>query len=188
MRTVGMVLVALISAGTLARGQGQAPFPSVLVFVDDLHIAFRSTPQLRADLQETVTRLVAVGRSVAVLTDASPSVLLQPTTDPGRLAQAVNRITGSGLKAASARETTRRAAMAHDTLRQTIDRLQPSTVIYVTEEDVQPSGLWMPVFVTPPNALNATVTRVTMPLLIASASGSISGVVTVARPVTPRTP
>lgn len=174
MRILTLVVGTLVVAASLARGQGQAAFPSVVLFVDDLHIAPASTPQLRVDLQKNVTRLVASGRSVAVLTDAAPSTVPQPTTDPARLAEMVNRVKGSGVRSAGPREIANRDTRARDTLRQAVERLQPSAVIYVTEKEVQPSGFWMPVFLTTPKEIAAAVARALPPLALGTASGYVT--------------
>ena len=70
-----------------------------LLFIDDLHLDFRSTPRARALIDKMLTNLIHEGDLFGIVT-TGPSSIAQPLTyDRQVLAAAVKRITGGGLRA-----------------------------------------------------------------------------------------
>jgi len=124
----GFAAVALsfvVAFPLLARAQAREP-QFFLVFVDDLHLDFRSTPRLRELIRKAVNALIHEGDSVALVTTGFSSVAVPPTNDLQRAASGLAHITGGGLTAAQilepqrAEELLNRARMAIVTARDAI--------------------------------------------------------------------
>lgn len=116
----------------------------LVLFVDDLHLEFRSTPRIRELLlRRVLPRLIRDGDSVGLVTTGYSSVAMRPTTDREAIVAGLRKITGNGLRAdeivaaASSDERLRRATIAIATAQGAIhamaaDTLGPNAVIYVS--------------------------------------------------------
>lgn len=118
-----------------------------LVLVDDLHLDFRRTGEMRKVLTAALDALVRSGDRV-VLRSSGPSTLAlqlsltDPPFDRDRLAGAVKRTTGNALKPEdmttprARREVRHRARVAVDALRQLVDAALPidgaTAMLYVS--------------------------------------------------------
>ena len=166
-----LIVSALIAAASRSpklsadtSGQDRATPQTVLLFIDDLHIGFASTPKLRTGVRQATERLLASGRSVALVSDGTSSVVIQATTDTTPLSDVARKITGAGLKPseianptpAVAADMARRESTAQTVLQRTIAAMRPDAVIYVTERQPQPTVVaTIPVVVTRPEAMEA---------------------------------
>jgi VWFA-related protein len=70
-----------------------------LLFIDDLHLDFRSTPRTRELIQKMLKSLIHDGDMFGIVTTGTSSISQQLTYDRQILSSAVERITGNGLKA-----------------------------------------------------------------------------------------
>jgi VWFA-related protein len=70
-----------------------------LLFIDDLHLDFRSTPRARTIIQKMLTDLIHEGDLFGIVTTGPSSISQQLTYDRQILAAAVKRVTGGGLRA-----------------------------------------------------------------------------------------
>lgn len=183
--SVGVVIVVLLFSGAL-RGQDRTERESVLLFVDDLHIDFVSTPVLRSQLRQVVDRLLDSGRAVGLATDAPPAQWLQPTDDRASLGRVIRLVTGGGLKRSVllnptpnvAADVTRRGVVTQKALLNSVTTARPQALIYITEAQTMPSGAWMPTAVANPRNIEAAVLRLQQ---FRDAPSGIQGVVTVTR-------
>jgi hypothetical protein len=72
---------------------------TVILFVDDLHVDFRSTPRLRDLLiRRILPAVLGKGRSVGIVTTGYSSINAAPTTDEALLLARLRSITGGGLR------------------------------------------------------------------------------------------
>jgi len=152
-----------LSADTSA--QDRAIPQTVLIFIDDLHIDFAYTPSLRTGLRQATERLLVSRRSVALVTDGTSAVVIQPTTDNMRLSDGMHRITGAGLKAsevanptpAVASDVVRRESTAQTVLQRSLAAMWPDAAVYVTARQTEPTGMTIPLVVTTPEGMDAAV-------------------------------
>ena len=121
----------------------QTPGRLALLFVDDLHLDFRSTPRLRSLLIRLVPRLMGDGDSLALVTTGFSSVAIAPTTEQDVVLSGLRRITGGALRPdeifdrRGSRERRRRSRIAIATARRTIEGLDTiasgrTVMIYVS--------------------------------------------------------
>ena len=75
--------VSLVMFGGVMNAQDGAPRRTILIFVDDLHIDFATTPALRSQLRQAVDVLIAAGRAVELATATPDGRRMQPTRDGG---------------------------------------------------------------------------------------------------------
>ncbi len=69
-----------------------------LFFVDDLHMQFQSTPRVRELFRKISRDLVHDGDMFGIVSSGPSSILVDMTYDRARLEEAINKITGDGLK------------------------------------------------------------------------------------------
>jgi hypothetical protein len=121
-----------------------------LVFVDDLHLDFRSSPRLRELTRRTLRSLLQHGDVIALVTTGSSSVAVSPTADTEQITSALGRITGDGLRAdqnvdpEQGTERMRRATIAIATARDAIrvvaaEANGPFAVLYFSGGYAEPS-------------------------------------------------
>jgi hypothetical protein len=133
-------LVLVLACPTFGVAQDREP-RLFLVFVDDLHLDFRSTPCLRELMKRMMPLLSQEGDQIALVTTGASSVNVAPTEDFQQITSGMSRITGNGLRADQildpehAPERIHRAIIAIDTARQAIRIVasrakRPSTVLY----------------------------------------------------------
>jgi hypothetical protein len=97
LRGVAVVILAVLLAvaglgGTLAEER------VFLLFIDDLHLDFRSTPRLRELMTRQILPIVSRdGNLVGLVTTGYSSVAIKPTRDQGAALSGVRRIVGGGL-------------------------------------------------------------------------------------------
>jgi len=159
--------IAVLAAPFTLPAMGQdRPTPSaVMIFLDDFHIAFQSTPGLRTGFKGATSRLLAAGRVVAVVSDGPSSVSIRQTNDPTALSLIANRIMGSGLKPsertdpspAMTSEMKRREAIADETLQSVLHVEGLGAILYVTERQMQPIVAAIPVVMTRPGGMEEAV-------------------------------
>ena len=70
-----------------------------LLFIDDLHLDFRSTPRVRSLIEKMLTNLIHEGDLLGIVSTGPSSISQDLTYDRQVLAAAVKRITGGGLRA-----------------------------------------------------------------------------------------
>ncbi len=156
-------ILAVLAVASMTFGQDANR--TVLVFLDDLHIEFQSTPRLRRGIVQSTERLLAAGRSIAMVSDGPSSVSIRPTTDRTPLLQVANRTTGAGLKASETANPTpaitadvrRRDAEADMTFQNALSAFPVAGIVYVTERTAQPAGVSIPIVVTRPEGMDAAV-------------------------------
>lgn len=159
---MGWILGALAVASVAL---GQDANRTVLVFLDDLHIDFQNTPKLRTGIVHATDRLLAAGRTVAVVSDGTSEVTIRPTTDRTLLLQVANRISGGGLKPSETANPTpaitadvrRREREADMTLQDALSAFPVEGIVYVTERPAQPAGVAVRIVVTRPEGMDAAV-------------------------------
>ena len=165
-RLVGCILAAVASVCTSpAAGQdGNAP-RAVVIFLDDFHIDFQNTPNLRTGFKQGTARLLAAGRAVGVVSDGPSAVSTRPTNDSTVLSQIATRISGSGLKPGETTSPTptvaadmkRREALAEETLQGVLRVAGLQAILYVTERQLQPIAAAVPIVVTRPEGIDAAI-------------------------------
>src|SRR5688572_11386210 len=69
-----------------------------LLFIDDLHLDFRSTPRTRDLLKRMLRNLIHEGDMFGIVTTGTSSISQQLTSDRQVLDSAINRVTGGGLR------------------------------------------------------------------------------------------
>lgn len=105
-----------------------------LIFVDDLHLDFRSTARLRVLLNTICSELIEDGDLFGSISTGPSSIAIDLTADRQRLPKAIARVTGSGLAPVDAMltspdpakagfEVPYRAAVAVATARDVVTRL-----------------------------------------------------------------
>jgi hypothetical protein len=109
-----------------AQGSGHL----FVLFIDDLHLEFRSTPRLRELMVRRILPVLMRGQqSVAVVTTGYSSISIAPTTEVEVALSGIRRITGGGLRPdeilapRGPDEGLHRARIAIATARQTIEAL-----------------------------------------------------------------
>jgi VWFA-related protein len=70
-----------------------------LLFIDDLHLDFRSTPRTRELINKMLKILIHEGDMFGIVTTGTSSISQQLTYDRQILSSSIERITGNGLKA-----------------------------------------------------------------------------------------
>jgi len=87
------------SVATPASGQPVTAPSSTLwfIFLDDLHVDFRSTGYLRALLKTICTDLVQDGDMVAAVSTGPSSIAIDPTYDRKRILNGIGKATGSAM-------------------------------------------------------------------------------------------
>jgi len=146
-------------------GQDGNTARTVLVFFDDLHIEFANTGRLRTGVRQATERLLAAGRTVAMVSDGRSSVAIRPTNESATLLQVANRITGGGLKASEIADPTpaitadinRRDTVAQAAFRDVLTSIPLTGILYVTEREIQPTGVTIPIVITRPEGMDAAV-------------------------------
>jgi hypothetical protein len=124
-RLVITALVFVLACPTFGAPQGREP-QLFLVFVDDLHLDFRSTPRLRELTKKVMRLLIQDGDRLALVTTGYSSVAVAPTSDSQQIISGLSRITGGGLRAdqnvdpEQGAERTRRATIAIATARDAV--------------------------------------------------------------------
>ena len=165
-RLISCLFTAIaLTLSTGAFGQDQNRSLAVVIFLDDLHINFQSTPKLRTGLKQATSRLLAAGRAVAIVSDGTSSISIRPTNDTTALSQIANRISGGGLKpsettnptSAISAEMKRRVAMADETLQSVLRVDGVEAILYVTERQLQPIAAAVPIVVTRPEEMDGAV-------------------------------
>jgi hypothetical protein len=142
------LLVLTTVSGIGLRGQVPAESRTFLLFYDDLHMEFGSTPRIRELTLRMVTDLAREGDRWALVSTGTSSVSVAPTSDAAIVKSAIRRVTGNGLTARSfldARqqtdgvlETRRRAALAFSTATDAIEGVsaaqsgRPLAILYVS--------------------------------------------------------
>ena len=69
-----------------------------LLFVDDLHMDFQETPRIREIFRKMMKNLIHDGDMWGMVSTGTSSISIDLTYDRGLLDDAINRITGNGLK------------------------------------------------------------------------------------------
>ena len=163
---IACILAAVASLFTSATmGQDRITPRPVLIFLDDLHIEFQNTPKLRTGFLRATERLLAAGRTVAIVSDGSSSVSIRPTNDATALSQIANRISGGGLKPSETTSPTpditaemkRRVAIAGETLQSVLRVEGLEAILYVTEGQTEPKSAGIPILMTRPEGMEAAV-------------------------------
>lgn len=98
LKSLGILLVvALLFPGPGAAQSREGRL--FLVFVDDLHLDFRSTPRVRELLKKTMRLLIQDDDEIGLVTSGVSSVSVKPTADLERITTGMSRITGNALRA-----------------------------------------------------------------------------------------
>jgi hypothetical protein len=134
---IAALLAVVLVGWTPAHGQGaQALDGIVLLFVDDLHFAFRSTPRVRDLLiGRILPALTRDQQPVGIVTTGPSPTAVAPTSDQNIVLSRLRSITGNGLRAddlldeLGSKERRRRARVALATARDTIEFLSASGTI-----------------------------------------------------------
>ncbi|HZL94985.1 MAG TPA: hypothetical protein VFB99_15125 [Vicinamibacterales bacterium] len=135
---VALVFVLVCPSLGVAQTREQQLF---LVFIDDLHLDFRSTPRLRELMRRVLRLLSQQGDRIALVTTGVSSVAVAPTSELRLITVGMSHITGDGLRADQAidpergAERSSRATTAIDTAREAIRALAsnsngPIVVLY----------------------------------------------------------
>ena len=69
-----------------------------LIFVDDLHLDFRNTGRIRELFKKISKELIHEGDMFGIVSTGPSSIAIDMTYDRKRLDEAINKITGNGLK------------------------------------------------------------------------------------------
>jgi hypothetical protein len=97
-RLVPFGVVGVLLLGFLALPAAQSSPPIAwLIFVDDLHLEFRYTGQLR-DLTRRLATLVRPTDLVGIHTTGPSDLMIDPTSDVTSVRDAIKRVTGNGLR------------------------------------------------------------------------------------------
>lgn len=94
-----LILVVAAAAGIALHGQAPAESRTFLLFIDDLHLEFRSTPHVRDLSLRLVAELTGPDDTWAIVTSGTSSISVAPTGDRTAVESAIRRITGNGLTA-----------------------------------------------------------------------------------------
>jgi hypothetical protein len=95
MRRVSLVVLLLLTGAPPAVPQ---PLDTWLVFVDDLHIPFMMTGQLRGMLRAFTAELLHEGAMYALYTNGASAVEVDFTADRTLLTSSIKRLTANGLR------------------------------------------------------------------------------------------
>ena len=133
MKRLSRVIVFTVLAtwfGSPAAPGAQGSGHLFVLFVDDLHLEFRSTPRLRELMVRRILPVLTREQQlIAVVTTGYSSVSIAPTTEMEVALSGIRRITGSGLRPdeilapRGPDEGLHRARIAIATARQTIEAL-----------------------------------------------------------------
>jgi VWFA-related protein len=118
-----------------------------LFFVDDLHVEFHNTVRVRELFRKIANELVHDGDMFGIVSSGPSSILVDMTYDKARLNEAINKITGDGLKPSeiieanfggSLSELRYRAQVAFMTVMDTLANLEKvhdrrKAVVYVSD-------------------------------------------------------
>jgi hypothetical protein len=154
----------LVTSITFGQNSGKG---TVLIFLDDLHIEFRNTPRLRTGLRQATERLLAAGRPITMVSDGPSSVSIRATTETTVLLPIANRISGSGLKPSETENPTptitaemrRRELEAETTFQDAVRAAPLAGIVYVTEREIPPLAVSVPLVVTRPEGMDAAVAQ-----------------------------
>ena len=99
--TLGMALLAVCTAGSVIHAAQQNPKPGPgrvwLIFLDDLHVDFRSTGRLRTLIKTIAGELIADGDLSAMLSTGPSSIAVDPSPDRAVVLKRVGQATGSSM-------------------------------------------------------------------------------------------
>lgn len=101
LRAGACVLVLTALSGVGLAGQA-AESRTWLLFYDELHVDFQSTPRIRAAAQRIVTAVTRGGDRWAIVTTGTSGVVVPPTSDQAVITQALRRVIGNGRMMAQA--------------------------------------------------------------------------------------
>ena len=111
-----------------ARPTNDASGRIFLIFVDDLHLDFRNTGRIRELFKKIAKELIHEGDMFGIVSTGPSSISIDMTYDRKRLDEAINKISGAGLKPKEIIEAPRgRAGAARSALpraRGVLDRLR----------------------------------------------------------------
>jgi hypothetical protein len=144
-----VAVTAVVFGASPAQTQQAAQPRTFLVVVDDLHLDFRSTPQLRQLTGRVMSSLMSPDATGALVTTGDPEAFIAPTSVSATLESAVPRLVGKGLTTSEIllsrpelqNESGRRAATAVSAAADAIARVaatqkgRPFNVIYLSGGD-----------------------------------------------------
>jgi len=81
-----------------SRPTNDAAWRVFLIFIDDLHLDFRSTPRTRELIKKMLRNLIHEGDMFGIVSTGTSSLSIQLTYDRQVLNDAIKRITGGGMK------------------------------------------------------------------------------------------
>jgi hypothetical protein len=96
-RTGAFLLVLAMVCGTGLRSQTPAEPRTFLLFIDDLHLEFVSTPRVRDVMLRMVAQLTRPRDRWAIVTTGTSGVSVAPTPHRTVVESAIRRVTGGGL-------------------------------------------------------------------------------------------
>jgi hypothetical protein len=103
LRRCAAVALLIASAGTAARAQASVRTPEPppagtwLIFIDDLHLDFRSTGYIRAALNAVATELIRDGDTFAIARSNTAPASIGPTANRSLLGPTIKETSGAGL-------------------------------------------------------------------------------------------
>jgi hypothetical protein len=99
--TVGAAVALIVATSSVASPASTSPTAQSgtlwVIFLDDLHVDFRSTGYLRTLLRTICTDLVQDGDLVAAVSTGPSSIAIDPTYDRQPILKGIGKATGSGL-------------------------------------------------------------------------------------------
>jgi hypothetical protein len=95
---VGLLCAPLATCATIAAAQ-TSPAVAWLVFVDDLHLDFRATGELRTFIRAVADDLIRPGDLVGIHSTGPSRLRIDPTSDRGHFERSIKNVTGNGLRA-----------------------------------------------------------------------------------------
>jgi VWFA-related protein len=99
MRTLLLIVALLVLAGQPFERVVIADTSRVVVFfIDDLHLTFRDTGRIRNLVKRIAAELVRKGDRFAIVASGPSSLSVELTDDRGTLEEAIDKISGAGLK------------------------------------------------------------------------------------------
>ena len=171
-----LTVVVIAAATFIATGPaGAQPAARWLFIVDDLHLDFRNTGQLRTLLKTIAAALIHDGDQVALHCTGPSSVSVAWTHDRSVVDSVIKRIAGNSLKVSDILAITRgltptnevdhRATLALSRVNEIIAVLDPAAVIYISNGYVDRSPSLtragsrarMPVFALDPRLLPGAI-------------------------------
>lgn len=176
LRAVAVAAATLMAADAAGGAQPAARW---LIIVDDLHLDFLNTGQLRTLLRTIADELIRDGDQVALYTTGPSSVSVAWTDDRGVVLSIVNKIVGSALKVSDilaitqdltpTNEVDYRATLALARVNEIIVALDAAAdrrigIVYISNGYVgrspsltRPGGARIPVFALDPRLLPAAI-------------------------------